>query len=546
MFCCSAVGLQIFQVAVLDKNNCSVDLRKLILMLSIVSGLVIVVSAFYAAYSVQRQQLIQASLSNNYVYADKLAKTTDDFLGSAQQQLMFSAAVLSGKLHDKPTLASEVDRIRLQTDSFNSVLIVDVTTEVLATSPEALQITGLKLSTPGVLESIRQRAPVISNPYVSTAGNLLIFISHPIFSGNGDYLGFVAGTVYLKKKSALHRLLGEHYHKDGSYIYVVDQNRRLIYHPNAARLGETVDNNPLIDRLVQGDEGESIIVNSEGVEMLTGFAIARKTGWGVVAQRPMRAALAPLDNLMQQVVYKTLPAVILCFVVIVWSAKKISMPLRMLADGAQRMNDDGTEKNIQNVKSWYFEAQELKKAMLLGVGLLHGNIRKLREDLHKDPLTGLGNRRSLDAALRKFKSLQMDFSVLSIDIDYFKTVNDTHGHDVGDTVLQHLAQFLSHICRVDDVPCRVGGEEFIILLPGTHKVDAAKIAERLRQNVEATEIPVVGKITISVGISCYPEDARDVFAVFKHSDEMLYQAKRHGRNRVEVFQRKSAHAQASA
>lgn len=545
MFCCSAVGLQMFQVAVLDKNNCSVDLRKLILMLSIVSGLVIVVSAFYAAYSVQRQQLIQASLANNYVYADKLAKTTDDFLGSAQQQLMFSAAVLSGKLNDKSTLASEVDRIRLQTDSFNSVLIVDVTTEVLATSPEALQITGLKLSTPGVLESIRKRAPVISNPYVSTAGNLLIFISHPIFSGNGDYLGFVAGTVYLKKKSALHRLLGEHYHKDGSYIYVVDQNRRLIYHPNAARLGETVDNNPLIDRLVQGDEGESIIANSEGIEMLTGFAIARKTGWGVVAQRPMRAALAPLDHLMQQVVYKTLPAVILCFVVIVWSAKKISMPLRMLADGAQRMNDDGTEKNIQNVKSWYFEAQELKKAMLLGVGLLHGNIRKLREDLHKDPLTGLGNRRSLDAALQKFKSLQMDFSVLSIDIDYFKTVNDTHGHDVGDMVLQHLAQFLSHICRVDDVPCRVGGEEFIILLPGTHKVDATKIAERLRQNVEATEIPVVGKITISVGISCYPEDARDVFAVFKHSDEMLYQAKRHGRNRVEVFQRKSAHVQAS-
>lgn len=546
MFCCSAVGLQMFQVAVLDKNNCSVDLRKLILMLSIVSGLVIVVSAFYAAYSVQRQQLIQASLANNYVYADKLAKTTDDFLGSAQQQLMFSAAVLSGKLHDKPTLASEVDRIRLQTDSFNSVLIVDVTTEVLATSPEALQITGLKLSTPGVLESIRKRAPVISNPYVSTAGNLLIFISHPIFSGNGDYLGFVAGTVYLKKKSALHRLLGEHYHKDGSYIYVVDQNRRLIYHPNAARLGETVDNNPLIDRLVQGDEGESIIVNSEGVEMLTGFAIARKTGWGVVAQRPMRAALAPLDNLMQQVVYKTLPAVILCFVVIVWSAKKISTPLRMLADGAQRMNDDGTEKNIQNVKSWYFEAQELKKAMLLGVGLLHGNIRKLREDLHKDPLTGLGNRRSLDAALQKFKNLQMDFSVLSIDIDYFKTVNDTHGHDVGDTVLQHLAQFLSHICRVDDVPCRVGGEEFIILLPGTHKVDAAKIAERLRQNVEATEIPVVGKITISVGISCYPEDARDVFAVFKHGDEMLYQAKRHGRNRVEVFRPARADAEASA
>lgn len=546
MFCCSAVGLQMFQVAVLDKNNCSVDLRKLILMLSIVSGLVIVVSAFYAAYSVQRQQLIQASLANNYVYADKLAKTTDDFLGSAQQQLMFSAAVLSGKLHDKPTLASEVDRIRLQTDSFNSVLIVDVTTEVLATSPEALQITGLKLSTPGVLESIQKKAPVISNPYVSTAGNLLIFISHPIFSENGDYLGFVAGTVYLKKKSALHRLLGEHYHKDGSYIYVVDQNRRLIYHPNAARLGKTVDNNPLIDRLVQGDEGESIIVNSEGVEMLTGFAIARTTGWGVVAQRPMRAALAPLDHLMQQVVYKTLPAVILCFVVIVWSAKKISMPLRMLADGAQRMNDDGTEKNIQNVKSWYFEAQELKKAMLLGVGLLHGNIRKLREDLHKDPLTGLGNRRSLDAALQKFKNLQMDFSVLSIDIDYFKTVNDTHGHDVGDMVLQHLAQFLSHICRVDDVPCRVGGEEFIILLPGTHKLDAAKIAERLRQNVEATEIPVVGKITISVGISCYPEDARDVFAVFKHSDEMLYQAKRHGRNRVEVFQRKSAHVQVSA
>ena len=518
------------------KNKFSVDLRKLILLLSIVSGLTIVVSAFYAAHTVQRQQLIKASLANNYIYADKLAKTTDDFLNSAQQQLMFSASVLSENLHNKKILEAEVDRVRLQTDSFNSVLIVDVSTEVLATSPEALQITGLKLSTQGVLESISKKSPVISDPYTSSVGNLLVFISHPIFSSNGKYLGFIAGTLYLKKASALHRLLGEHYHKDGSYIYVVDKHKKLIYHPNESRLGSKVEHNAAINKVTSGEVGEAVIRNSEGVEMIAGFAIAKTAEWGIVAQRPMRAALVPLDTLMQQVVYKTLPAVIFCFVVILWSAKRISIPLKMLADSAHKMNDDETEKNIQNVRSWYFESQELKKAMLMGVGLLHNNIKKLREDLHKDPLTGLGNRRTLDAALKDFQNLKIDFSIITIDIDYFKNINDTYGHDVGDSVLKKLANVLSSVCRANDVPCRIGGEEFVVLLPSTEKSDAVRIAERLRGNVEHAEMPMVGKITISLGVSSFPIDSSDVLAVLKYGDEMLYKAKRNGRNRVEAFE----------
>lgn len=519
-----------------NKNRISVDLRKLILMLSILSGLIVVVSAFYAAHSVQRQQLVKASLANNYVYADKLAKTTDDFLDSAQQQLMFSAAVLAENLDNKKILEAEVDRVRLQTDTFNSVLIVDVSTEVLATSPEALQITGLKLSTQGVLESIAKKAPVISDPYISTVGNLLVFISHPVFSSKGNYQGFIAGTIYLKQASALHRLLGEHYHKDGSYIYVVDKNKRLLYHPNQARLGNVVENNAVINRVVQGEEGESVVLNSEGVEMIAGFAVSRKAEWGIIAQRPMSAALVPLETLMHQVIYKTLPAVILCFIFILWSAKKISTPLKMLADSAHKMNDDETEKNIQSVRSWYFESQELKRAMLLGVGLLHNNIKKLREDLHKDPLTGLGNRRSLDATIQEFKNLEIKFSIITIDIDYFKKINDTYGHDIGDKVLKNLANILAHVCRLNDVPCRIGGEEFLILLPNTRKEDAAKIAERLRVNVEQAEMPMVGRITISLGISSYPDDSVDVTSVLKYGDEMLYKAKNNGRNRVEVFE----------
>ncbi|MGV8860200.1 MAG: diguanylate cyclase [Pseudomonas sp.] len=511
-----------------------VNLRRLILFLALLSALVIQFNTFYASYSVQRQLLIDNTLASNRAYASKLADSIDQFLQSTQQQLAYSASLLAAKFGDAELLMAEAERLRLQTNSFNSVVFVDANGKVVATSPDTLSILGKKLNSPGANEALNVRRPAISAPYISAAGNLLVFISHPVTDSAGRYLGYIGGTIYLKQKSILNNLLGEHYYHDGSYLYAVDQSRRLLYHPDAARVGEEVGKNLVVDAVLRGETGDMRINNSHDIDMLAGYAIVPMTHWGVVAQRPTQATLAPISGLMSSMLLNTLPLAVLTLLFIWWFAKIIANPLRELADSAQKMDRATTAERIQNVHSWYFESSEIKRAMLIGFKLLHYKINKLLLDVQTDPLTGLHNRRGLDVALDLMQSARSNFAVVSLDIDNFKSVNDTYGHDAGDEVLQSLAKIMQNVSRDEDVVCRLGGEEFLILLPSVRSTVAKEVAERLRRQVEQTQFGPVGKITISLGVAQWSQDSGDVEAVLKVADNMLYEAKRNGRNRVEV------------
>lgn len=511
-----------------------IDLRRLILLLAILSVLITLANSLYASYRVQRQMLIDSTLESNHAYATKLASSVGDFLDSTQQQLAYSAELLATRYDDAAYLDTEAQRLRLQTDSFNSVVFVDATGRVLATSPDTLQIIGRQLDTPGAVEALRERRPLVSAPYMSVRGNLLVFISHPVRDPAGRYLGYIGGTIYLKQTSILNRLIGEHYHRDGSYLYVVDANRRLLYHPQPERVGTLVGDNPVIDAVITGGEGSMRVHNSQGIDVLAGYAGVPQAGWGIVAQRPTAATLAGLEGLMLGVVRNILPLALLTALCIWWFARLIAWPLWKLADGAQEMDQPGTAARIEGVRSWYFESSELKRAMLVGIGLLHGTIGRLRRDVQTDPLTGLHNRRGLELAIELWRGKQRPFAVVALDIDHFKWVNDNHGHDVGDRVLQELARLMGETSRKDDVLCRVGGEEFLMLLPSASVEVAAQVAERLRALVEQTPIEAVGRITISLGVAHWPQDGSSIDQVLKRADEMLYRAKQHGRNRVET------------
>jgi diguanylate cyclase (GGDEF)-like protein len=155
-----------------------------------------------------------------------------------------------------------------------------------------------------------------------------------------------------------------------------------------------------------------------------------------------------------------------------------------------------------------------------------------------DGLTDISNKKQLDTVLTKEipRALRhgRELSLMMIDIDHFKEVNDTYGHLAGDTVLQSLSAILQKRLRPDDELGRYGGEEFCAILPETPLDGAVKIAEELRRLVEQHAFVVEGeqiKITISIGVSELKK-GMDVKAFYKSADEMLYQAKRTGRNRV--------------
>lgn len=510
------------------------DLRRLILSLAVLSTLVMLANSLYASYRVQRQMLIDNTLEANRAYASKLAGSVAEFLGAAQQQLAYSAKLLGGRYDDAALLDTEAHRLRLQSNSFNSVVFVDAAGWVLATSPETLQIRDQKLESPGALEALRERRPLVSSPYVSAAGNLLVFISQPVTDAAGRYLGYIGGTIYLKQASPLSRLIGEHYHRDGSYLYVVDAKRRLLYHPQEERVGTLVGENSVIDAVIRGETGEMSLRNSQGVEMLAGYASVAPVGWGIIAQRPLQATLAKLNDLMFGVLCNVLPLAILTMLCIWWCARLISRPLWQLADGARQMDRPGTAERIENVRSWYFESSELRRAILVGISLLQGTIGRLRHDVQTDPLTGLHNRRGLDMAIDLWTSQLRPFAVVALDIDHFKNVNDSYGHDVGDKVLQRLARLMAEGSRGEDVLCRVGGEEFLMLLPNTSLEAAERVAERLRRRVEQAPMAPAGHITVSLGVAHWSPHGTAVGAVLKSADEMLYKAKQGGRNQVVV------------
>ncbi|WP_194117128.1 sensor domain-containing diguanylate cyclase [Chitinilyticum piscinae] len=166
---------------------------------------------------------------------------------------------------------------------------------------------------------------------------------------------------------------------------------------------------------------------------------------------------------------------------------------------------------------------------------------QLREQAIRDSLTGLFNRRYLEETLeRELARAQREqgaLSVIMLDVDHFKQVNDRFGHKAGDEVLRALGAYLRARSRSEDVACRYGGEEFAIVLPGAQLGDAVRRAESWREGFAASALEVDGhvlQVTLSLGVASFPSHASDAETLLNRADSALYAAKGHGRNRVET------------
>lgn len=179
------------------------DLRRLILILAVTSAFVTLANSFYASYSVQRQLLIDNTLEANRVYATKLASSTELLIRSMQKQLFYSSRIAAEHFDDPAVLQAETARLKYQSDSFNSVVITDAHGLIRATSPDSLQLMGRTIATPGSVEALKKRRPLVSKPYISAANNLVINISTPIVTPDGRYRGYIGGTIYLKQRAFL-------------------------------------------------------------------------------------------------------------------------------------------------------------------------------------------------------------------------------------------------------------------------------------------------------------------------------------------------------
>lgn len=190
----------------------------------------------------------------------------------------------------------------------------------------------------------------------------------------------------------------------------------------------------------------------------------------------------------------------------------------------------------------HLELKASREALKRNLEELTKAYQEIEKLANTDPLTGIANRRylfeELEGELIRSKRFNHPFSVLVLDIDHFKKINDTYGHDVGDEVIKGLVDTLNQSLREVDCLGRLGGEEFVIILPETSTEGALLVAERLRRLVSGFTLDYKQKeiisITVSIGISSYCKEDLCVETILKRADEALYKAKQEGRDRIVI------------
>ena len=509
------------------------NLRKLILISTIISvSCLFIVSVFILNYVI-KEQLIQNSLSVNAKYASKVATSADQHFDDMLKELKYSADLLGQDFSNRQLTEEEVKRLKNQSSKFNSLLIVDKQKRIVSFEPKSLNLnTQILYKTEGISESLKHKTTYISAPYWSVKHNLVVLLSQPIYDQNKNYQGMIGGSIYLQKNNLIQRMLSTEYDFKKSYMYVIDPNNRIIFHPDPSRIGEKILNNNRLDYMVSTQTGSVRLINSRGVENLAGFAYIPSMNWIVVSQQPTQELLKQANVILLKVSVGMFIFYFFIFFLVWRMSRFISSPLNSLAKMASMLNQPDIQDKIKQIDPWYFEVLKFRTSLLLSSRTFSEKITELHQHVNTDPLTGLYNRRGMNIFLKELVKLNRDFAVLAIDIDFFKNVNDSYGHDQGDEILKILASFMKSNFRDEDICCRYGGEEFIVLMTTSDFKVAYNAAERLRKTMEASNINSIGPITISVGIAFWPHNSDEVKEVFKIADNKLYEAKNRGRNCV--------------
>ena len=280
---------------------------------------------------------------------------------------------------------------------------------------------------------------------------------------------------------------------------------------------------------------------------------ASDLGWRIVARQPVELAFAEADDTVQLALAIGLVAALFASALAWLAARRLSVDLYALADAASGVEAGRPGSDIPAMQSSR-EVQQLsqslgrmthhllaaREAMEEEVRLrtleLEAANRALDLQARTDALTGLLNRRGFETqmafAVALARRSSRPLSLITVDVDHFKRVNDTYGHEAGDEVLRRLARTLESRLRGSDVVARLGGEEFVALLPDTDLNGAQSIAQALVTAMAEQQDPVVGTITVSAGVATMRGAEDTGAAMLRRGDAALYEAKGQGRNRV--------------
>lgn len=350
-------------------------------------------------------------------------------------------------------------------------------------------------------------------------------------------------------------------HEQDIEAFVFDRQGQLIYAsdmaamggqrlPADAPLGDTTQRRDLPPaQVLRWDDGHtylSAVVNVQARSLVSDL------GWRVVVRQLADTAFAEARSAERLALALGLPVALLAALLAWAAAHRLSRDLTRLADAAHEVEVATQECTLPRLKSnqevWRLSSAlrrmtshllSLNESMEAQVRQRTRELEQANQELDRqartDPLTGLLNRRGLDAQLLQSLAIarraERPLALLLMDLDHFKRINDTFGHDVGDEVLKLLARTLLRRLRDSDICARSGGEEFVAVLPDTDREGARVIAEALVLAMAQQADAVWGRVTLSVGVAILRHGDTEA-TLLRRADEALYEAKGQGRNRV--------------
>lgn len=385
-------------------------------------------------------------------------------------------------------------------------------------------------------------------PYQDIKDKTWLFAtSKALLSEEHGFSGVVSSDSSVQMVVDMLNQRGEVY--KSSYSFVTKLDGEIILHHNGDYLQRHISEITGAPLTLE-EEGGSISYRLDGREKIAYYSRSGETDWLVFTVVDKSEIITPVvSQILLCIALTGLIAVLLGLAQSALLSRRFSTPLLELREKVKSIirgepeNDSDYSYPKNEIGIIAREVEQLAAHEFYARSRLLEEANRLLEDKNRelerlyitDWLTGLYNRHKMEADLEQ--ELQRSarygrvFSVVLFDIDWFKKINDTYGHPAGDTVLRELAQLLRANLRVTEIPCRWGGEEFLVLCPEIHQEEAKALGIRLCSLVEKHQFAIGTRVTISAGVTEFngTEKANELI---KRVDENLYTAKRDGRNRV--------------
>jgi len=518
-----------------NSNKKKISLTVLLTGLVAIAVTLTIGITLFTSYQSEKLTLIDTTLTMNYSNAEDISVTIDSLFKSMRKTLQSTSMYFTKHMDDPEQLQEYLDLSRRSSGYFNSIFRIDENGELLELSPQSIQMTGQFLTSDAIKDALTTHSPSISPPYIAATGRLILLMSEPVYDSHNVYRGLIGGVIYLQEDNVLNSILRNNKVDGlGSYYYVVGPTGRLLYHPDKSRLGDDASSNRVIDKLIHSKNGKEIVVNTKGIVNLAGYVVVPDIGWGVVSQTPITTVYQELNQHISKLVLYTLPPALLLMVLAIVLARKLAKPFVSLANVVDLFSKSGKMAPLHSGNHWNREADILTKTIMTAIHKMKEQTEQLSEAALTDSLTGLKNRRAMESVMQKWIHDGVKYAIILLDIDHFKAVNDTHGHQIGDEVIHHVVRVMISSACDRDICCRLGGEEFVVLLPEMSAGEAFTIAERIRTTLENTVSPTGKQVTASMGISESVSPTDSPSYLLHLADLSLYEAKKAGRNKTMV------------